>query len=57
MDGGFILGYAVRGRREAKLNISHLLFDDDMIMFCKASMDQMLYLSWVIFWFEASSEL
>ena len=33
MDGGFISGYEVRGRGEANLNISHLLFADDTIVF------------------------
>ena len=49
MDGSFISGCEVRSRGEANLNISHLLFVDDMIVLCEASRDQMLYLSWVLF--------
>lgn len=33
--------------------ITHLLFADDTLVFCKASQDQMAYLSWLLIWFEA----
>ena len=52
--GGFIYGCTFRGREGAAFNISHLLFADDTIIFCKALEDQILYLSWVLFWFEVS---
>ena len=55
--GGFIYGCTFRGRERATFNISNLLFVDDTINFCKASEDQILYPSWVLFWFEASSGL
>ena len=57
MEGGFISGCTFRGRGREELSISHLLFVDDMIVLCEASGDQLLYLSWVLFWFEVSSGL
>lgn len=53
--GGFISGCTLRGCEGESINISHLLFDDDTIVFCKASREQLLYLSWVLFCFEVSS--
>ena len=54
---GFLSGYSFRGNEGFVFNISHLLFADDNMVFCEVSEDQMLYLSWVLFWFEASSGL
>ena len=56
-DGGYISGWVIKGRREADLNISHILYVDDIIVFCEASKDQMLFLSWVFLWFEATFRL
>ena len=39
------------------MQISHLLFSDDTLVFCKDSRDQMAYLSWILVWFEAFSGL
>ena len=54
MTGGFISGCTLRGREGADFNISHLLYVDDTIIFCKAKEDKLLYLSWVVLWFETS---
>ena len=35
------------------LKISHLLFVDDTLAFCEASQEQMVFLSWLLMWFEA----
>ena len=55
--GGFIFGCTFRGRKGVDVSISHLFFEDDTIIFYKATEDQLLYLSWVLFWIKASSGL
>ena len=55
--GGFISGCNFRNGNENIMSISHLLFDDDIIILCVAKKDQLLYLSWILLWFEASSGL
>ena len=57
MIGGFISGRNIKGREGVALSISHLLFMDDTIIFCEEKEEQLLYLSWVLLWFEASSRL
>lgn len=36
------------------ISVSYLLFVDDTTVFCEVKEDQLLYLSWVLFWFEAA---
>ncbi|WJZ94813.1 hypothetical protein VitviT2T_013639 [Vitis vinifera] len=57
VDNGYILGCEVKGRNEGGIQISHLLFADDTLVFCQASQDQLTYLSWLLMWFEAVSGL
>ena len=57
MIGGFISGCNIKGREGVALSISHLLYADDTIIFCEAKEEQLLYLNWVLLWFEASSGL
>ena len=54
---GFISGCTLTSREGSICSISHLLFIDDTLVFCKASKDQLIYFRWVLFWFEASSGL
>nr|CAN82017.1 hypothetical protein VITISV_003416 [Vitis vinifera] len=57
ISGGYLSGWRVSGRRGEGLQISHLLFVDDTLVFCEESLDQMIYLSWLLMWFEACSGL
>ncbi|RVW15177.1 LINE-1 reverse transcriptase-like [Vitis vinifera] len=57
IDGGFISGCSIQGRGGMEINVSHLLFADDTIIFCEARQDHITYLSWILVWFEAASGL
>ena len=52
-EGGFIFGYKFKGRNGTKRQITHLLFVDDTLVFCKDTEEQMAYLSWILAWFKA----
>ncbi|RVW44185.1 Transposon TX1 uncharacterized 149 kDa protein [Vitis vinifera] len=53
----FIMGMEDSEGRGQAVNISHLLFADDAIVFCEAKKDDMTFLSWILCWFEAASGL
>ncbi|KAJ9683301.1 hypothetical protein PVL29_019053 [Vitis rotundifolia] len=57
VKGGFLSGCSIRGDRRSPLNISHLFFADDTIVFCEANKEHLTHLSWILFWFEAASGL
>ena len=45
VEGGFLLECSIRGGRRSPMNISHLFFVDDTIVFCEASKQHLTYLS------------
>ena len=55
--GGFLKACHVGRRRGKGMEISHLLFVGDMLVFCEASQDQLTYLYWLLMRFEALSRL
>ena len=57
VSAGYLSGYKFRGRKGSKGKVTHLLFAYDTLVFCKDSEDQMVYLSWILAWFEALSGL
>ena len=50
-DGGFLCGFQAGSHRQGGLKISHLLFADDIILFCVASREQLLYIRMVLIFF------
>ena len=57
MEGNFISGYKFEGRGGGEIVISHLLYDDDTVLFYEANPEQLMYLGWTLMWFESISGL
>jgi hypothetical protein len=57
LQRGFLSGFSVGSRSTGVINVSHLLFADDTLVFCGASPDHLLYLRMLLLSFEAVSGL
>ena len=56
-DGNYLSGSKIADGRGEELVISHLLYADDTLLFCKADNDELKFISWILMWFEAVSGL
>ena len=54
IDGGFISGCRLRGKWGMEMNVSHLLFVDDTIIFYEARKEHLTHLGWILAWFKAA---
>ena len=57
VEGNFISDCRFKGKDGGELIISHLLYADDTVMFCDAKSKQLMYLGWILMWFESISQL
>ncbi|RVX00233.1 hypothetical protein CK203_026687 [Vitis vinifera] len=48
-----VIWWRVSGRDGEGVEVSHMLFTDDTLVFCEPSHDQLTYLYWLLMWFEA----
>ncbi|RVW56027.1 putative ribonuclease H protein [Vitis vinifera] len=55
--GGFLSGCRIGGREGVGIQVTHLLFADDTLVFCDDSQEQLAFLSWLLMWFEVTSGL
>ncbi|XP_019251128.1 PREDICTED: uncharacterized protein LOC109230047 [Nicotiana attenuata] len=55
--GGFLRGFSAPNGVSSARRVSHLLFADDILVFCDADMDQLTYLKQVLQWFQIVSGL
>ena len=55
--GGFLCGFQAGSHMQGGLNISHLLFYDNTILFCDASREQLIYIQMMLIFFEAITSL
>ena len=46
--GGFLSACQVRGRESEGVEVSHLLFAYDTLIFCEAGEEQMTFLCWLL---------
>ena len=53
MEGNFLSGCKIGGVGEEELELSHLLYDDDTLLFCKDNPDHLAFIGWILMWFEA----
>ena len=57
VSGGFLSSCSVRGRRGEEVQVSHLLFANDTLIFCEVKEEQLTYLCLLLMWFEPISGL
>ena len=55
--GNYLSGTKIVDGRGEEMVISHLLYADDTLLFCRADNDELKFISWILMWFEAVSGL
>ena len=56
-SGGLLFGFNLIGRIGEEVQVTYLLFANDTLVFYKDSREQLVYLNWILMWFEALSGL
>ena len=57
VQGAFLSGCYIGRRNGEGMVVSHLLYADDTLLFCRADQEQLAHLSWLLMWFESISGL
>ena len=57
VEGNFLFDCKIGGVGEKELELSHLLYADDTLLFCKDNPDHLAFFGWILMWFEALSEM
>ena len=53
VEGNFLSGFKIEGvREEEELELSHLLYADDTLLFYKDNPDHLAFFGWILMWFE-----
>ena len=47
VERGFLFGFRFKSKRGQEVYVSHLLFVDDTLIFCKDNEEEMAYLGWI----------
>ena len=55
--GNYLSCTKIADGRGEELVISHLLYADDTLLFCKVDKDEFKFISWILMWFETVSGL
>ena len=55
IQGGFLLGCHIGRKNGEGMVVSHLLYANDTLLFCRVDQEKLSHLSWLLMWFESIS--